>query len=199
MGILQKMIESFRRDREQGHMADGSMAIEPPSNVFQIAGESVDAVDVAARPVAHSVPPPSKTEPRSVGVKKALLNPVGLSILDLRELPSNRFRIVGSGFWVTDSGRYKHGGSDYLVIREPENRGDINAVAVYGKGRKVGHLSEAKAPAFAPIFDELPFDGYRVAGAPPEGNSIIMRVDLPALPKLRVFAKSLPVCASSGT
>lgn len=77
------------------------------------------------------------------------------------------------------------------MVREPKNEWDANAVAVYGKGRKVGHLTEAKATAFAPILDELPFDAYWVGGAPPADNSIRMWVDLPAIPKLRTFVKSV--------
>jgi hypothetical protein len=122
-------------------------------------------------------------------VKKVMLDEEGLSVLDLRELPSSRFRIVGSAYWVTDSGRYKHGGNDYLLVREPKNKWDANAVAVYGKGRKVGHLTEAKAAALAPIFDELGYGAYRVVGTAPAPNSIRMWVDLPALPKLRAFAR----------
>ncbi|MFB8370360.1 HIRAN domain-containing protein [Pseudarthrobacter sp. NPDC055928] len=130
-------------------------------------------------------------EPKTPGVKKVMLDEAGLSVLDLRELASSRFRIVGSAYWVTDSGRYKHGGNDYLLVREPKNKWDANAVAVYGKGRKVGHLTEAKAAALAPILDELGFGAYRVGGTAPAPNSIRMWVDLPALPKLRAFAKKV--------
>lgn len=129
--------------------------------------------------------------PRSSGVKKVMLDEASVSILDLRELPSSRFRIVGSAYWLTDSGRYKHGGTEYLLVREPKNKWDANAVAVYGKGRKVGHLTEAKAAALAPIFDELGFGAYRVGGTAPAPNSIRMWVDLPAMPKLRAFAKTV--------
>lgn len=135
---------------------------------------------------------PSRTpEPKAAGVKKVMIDEAALSVLDLRELPSSRFRIVGSAYWVTDSGRYKHGGNDYLLVREPKNKWDANAVAVYGKARKVGYLTEAKAAALTPILDELTFDAYKVGGAPPAANSIRMWVDLPAIPKLRTFAKSL--------
>lgn len=135
--------------------------------------------------------PQRKPTPRAAGVKKVMLDEGAVSILDLRELPSSRFRIVGSAFWVTDSGRYKHGGNEYLLVREPRNKRDANAVAVYGRGRKVGYLTEAKAAALAPIFDELGFGAYRVGGTAPAPNSVRMWVDLPALPKLRAFAKKV--------
>lgn len=77
------------------------------------------------------------------------------------------------------------------MVREPKNKWDTNAVAVYGKGRKVGHLSEAKVAALAPILDQLSFDAYRVTGAAPADNSIRMWIDVPAVPKLRALAKNL--------
>jgi hypothetical protein len=151
----------------------------------------VSAPAALPEPLVSTPASERRTQSHETGVKKVLLDEAGLSILDFRELPSSRFRIVGSGFWVTDAGRYKHGGSDYLLVREPKNNWDANAVAVYGKGRKVGHLTEAKATALAPVLDQLAFDAYRVGGAPPAANSIRMWVDLPAIPKLRAFTKSL--------
>lgn len=144
--------------------------------------------------IVESVEDPAtkrNAEPRPASIKKVVIDEQGISILDLREISSSRFRIVGSSFWVTDAGRYKHGGSDYLLVREPKNKWDENAVAVYGKGRKVGHLSEAKAAALAPILDQLTYDAYRVGGAPPARDSIRMWVDIPTVPKLRAFAKTL--------
>ncbi|MEV4988451.1 HIRAN domain-containing protein [Pseudarthrobacter sp. LMD1-1-1.1] len=128
-------------------------------------------------------------------MNKVMLDEAAMSILDLRELPSSRFRIVGSAYWVTDAGRYKHSGTEYLLVREPKNKWDVNAVAVYGMGRKIGHLTEAKAASLAPIFDELGFGAYRVGGAAPAPNSIRMWVDLPTMPKLRAFAKSVGTAA----
>lgn len=141
-------------------------------------------------PVTEGVvppPPPTEAGSKSPRVKTVTQDEALLSVLDLRELPSRRFRIVGSAYWVTDSGRYKHGGSDYLLVREPGNKADVSAVAVYGKGRKVGYLSQAKALALAPILDQVPYDAFRVGGAPPSDNSITMWVDIPALQKLRDF------------
>ncbi|GAA3697639.1 hypothetical protein GCM10023081_38250 [Arthrobacter ginkgonis] len=128
--------------------------------------------------------------PRGNGVKKKVL-PSGLSILDLREVKATRTRIVGSAYWVTDSGRDKHGGTEYVLVREPKNQWDPNAIGVYGKGRKVGHLSAAKAAALAPIFDALDYDAFKVSGAPTSGTSIVLRVDLPSTPALRTFIKGL--------
>lgn len=217
MGILQKL-SGFFRSAEQGatapeqQAAERSVAIVTPNEsnvdapasvpepVVAIARTTEAIMDAtASAPETDNRSPlqEGKTETRATGVKRVVLNEATLSILDLRGLPSSRFRIVGSGYWVTDSGRYKHGGSDYLLVREPKNKWDANAVAVYGKGRKVGYLSEAKAAALAPIFDALPHDAYRVGGAPPADNSIRMWVDIPAVPKLRAFIKGLPEFGSS--
>ncbi|MGO4230418.1 HIRAN domain-containing protein [Arthrobacter sp. YAF34] len=191
MGIIQKLSAFLRgaeveaKAPEKQHVPERLVAEPEPVKVSATASSA--APESPVRPTT----PGWETEPKVVGVKKVALHEAGLSILDLRELPSNRFRIVGSGFWVTDSGRYKHGGSDYVLVREPKNKWDANAVAVYGKGRKVGYLSEAKAAALAPIFDQLPFDAYRVGGAPPADNSIRMWVDVPAVPKLRAFVKTV--------
>lgn len=126
-----------------------------------------------------------------MSVRKCVLDEAALSVLDLRELPSAKFRIVGSSYWVTETGRYRHGGKSYLLVREPQNDSDTNAVAVYGKGRKVGYLSQAKASALVPILDGLSYDAFRVGGEPPNGDSMRMWVEVPAVPKLRAFAESV--------
>jgi hypothetical protein len=192
MGIFQKLSVIFSgpekevAPRQELHETERVVAF--PGTVQVNAPLQSPSLESGAPEIA--APPEQKTAPK-VGVKKVLLDEAGLSILDLRDLPSSRFRIVGSGFWVTDSGRHKHGGNEYLLVREPKNKWDANAVAVYGKGRKVGHLSEAKAAALAPILDELGFDAYRVGGTAPAPNSIQMWVDIPAIPKLRAFAKTV--------
>jgi hypothetical protein len=192
MGIIQKLSALLRGAKEEASAPErdaGEPIVTVPEPVRVTASVEAPAPEAKAPVVATA--PEREAEPKVAGVKKVVLDEAGLSVLDLRDLPSSRLRIVGSGFWVTDAGRYKHGGSEYLLVREPKNKWDANAVAVYGKGRKVGHLSEAKAAALAPIFDELSFDAYRVGGAPPADNSIRMWVDVPAIPKLRTFAKSL--------
>lgn len=196
MGMVQKLTAMFRGAKT-----------EPAASKPHVPVSVAPVEDLAAYSVRAPVPGPAREPkaprtigeqlrtpgPKAPGIKKVTIDDAVLSVLDLRELQSNRFRIVGSAYWVTDSGRYKHGGHDYLLVREPKNKWDPNAVAVYGKGRKVGHLSEAKAAALAPIFDTLPFDAYRVGGAPPTSNSIVMWVDLPTLPKLREFLKLVAV------
>lgn len=123
-------------------------------------------------------------------IKVESVEPTSLTILDLRELPSIRLRIKGSSNWVTDEERGKFGGIEYLLVREPKNRHDENAIAVHGKGRKVGYVSAAKAAVLAPLLDPLPFDAFKVGGTSVTENSIRLWVDIPKVVELRKFLKS---------
>lgn len=114
-----------------------------------------------------------------------------LGVLDLSALESTRTRIVGTGFYVTWEDRPRFGGLEYLLIREPDNKHDPKAVAVYGKhGRMVGHLSTAKAAAYSPLLEALRHDAYRVTGVGATSRSGVLWVDLPRLPVLRQFMKN---------
>lgn len=129
---------------------------------------------------------------RAASVKKHTIEMTDLKIVDLAELPSLRTRIKGSAYWVTDAERRRHGGNEYLLVREPSNEHDPNAVAVYGCGRKVGYLSTAKAAALAPPLDQLGADAYRVTGAGANAQSIRLWIDLPRTPALRDFVAAQP-------
>jgi hypothetical protein len=107
-------------------------------------------------------------------------------ITDLRPLGGARLRIVGTAHWVPNSKRMTVGGDAYVLVREPKNQHDENAVAVYDATRKVGYLSRAKAAAYAPQFDRIGAPGYRVAGEPPE-DSVRLWVVLPPITKVRAF------------
>lgn len=110
--------------------------------------------------------------------------------IDLRELPSSRFRIVGTVYWLRDDERARYGGQEYELVREPENEHDENAVAVYGRGRKVGHLSAAKAAALASDLDRLGPASFVVSGDTVSEASMKMWVDIPRVPGLRAFQRS---------
>lgn len=132
-------------------------------------------------------------QPReATAAKKHTIEMADLRIVDLAELPSLRTRIKGSAYWVTDAERRRHGGNEYLLVRERDNEHDPNAVAVYGRGRKVGSLSTAKAAALVPSLDRLSADAYRVTGAGTNAQSIRLWVDLPRTPVLRGFAATQP-------
>lgn len=146
------------------------------------------------RPTNPPRPPvvsgPFRTLTRSGNVKKELINVPALTVLDLKQVESTRMRIVGSANWVSDTARGKFGDTEYLLVREPNNRYDSTAVAVYGNGRKVGYLSAAKAAALTQILVDAPFDAFLVGGTSTIENSIRLWVDVPLLPSLRAFMKA---------
>ncbi|MET4003926.1 hypothetical protein ABIB48_002664 [Arthrobacter sp. UYCu511] len=187
MGILGRIFGRSERQKsaEVAKVAESLPVAEP------VQVRTVEAPPpVQPRDVLPSVQPrEAPAEPsRAAGVKSVMLPRGDLSILDLRSVQFKRTRIVGSAYWVTERERSRYGGTEYLLVREPTNKWDQYAVAVYGRGRKVGHLSEAKAAAFAPILDALGYDGYTVGGASVSVNSIRLWVDLPSIPALRKFA-----------
>lgn len=199
MGMIKKLVAAFRPDEAAIDTPEQNLPEAPGPDPVPAHAEDIKSfipVPAPKKPVPDAGRHPKnnqESEPGSLGVKRVVLVEAELSVLDLRELPSSRFRIVGSAYWVTDIGRHKHGSDAYLLVREPRNRWDTNAIAVYGMERKVGYLTEAKAAALAPILDGLPYDAFRVGGAAPSGNSITMWVDIPALPKLRKFAGAVTV------
>ena len=127
---------------------------------------------------------------QEASISKRVLSVDGLKVVDLTSLPSVRTRIVGSGYWVSDKERRRYGGSEYLLVREPDNEHDPKAIAVYGLGRKVGHLSAAKAASLASLLDRLSADAYRVTGAGADARSVRLWVDLPRVEALRKFTSA---------
>jgi len=124
-------------------------------------------------------------------VKVDTIVPSELRTLDLRGIPSVRIRVKGIANWVDWDERREFGGVGYLLVREPANPYDPNAVAVYGNGRKVGYVSAKRASILAPVLDALPYDAFTVAGAAPNDHSAGMWVDLPKAAELRAFVKTL--------
>ena len=125
------------------------------------------------------------------GVKKKTVDVAKLRVLDLRSIPATQYRIVGSAYSVTQAGLYAHGADQYLLIREPRNKHDLNAVAVYGKGRRVGYATRTKAAMLAPILDPLPYDAFLVNGTG-MGAEKQMQVGIPAAAALQKFLEALP-------
>lgn len=108
-----------------------------------------------------------------------------LEIIDLTSLPSVRTRVKGSAYSVTDAERRKYGGTEYFLVREPENPTDPRAVAVYGSGHRVGYLSQARAASTSPLLAELQGDAFQVSGTGTTANSIVLWVDVPTVGSLR--------------
>lgn len=110
-------------------------------------------------------------------------------IHDLRELGSVRMRIRGAMYYLSDADRERFSGTEYLLVREPKNRHDKNAVAVYCRGRKVGYVSATKAAAIAPLLDQVEADAFLVNGAAVAGTSMRTWIDVPRVPDLRAHVK----------
>lgn len=124
----------------------------------------VPRVDVAPRPIA----------------KSSILDIGVLDILDLQAVPSTRMRIRGTSY----ASSKVVGSTKYLLLREPYNRHDEYAVAVYSGGLKAGYVSAAKAAVIAPLLDQLKQDAFLL------GGDIDFNVDVPRVPSLREFVKS---------
>ncbi len=113
------------------------------------------------------------------------------SVIDLTGLESTRMRIKGQAFWVTVAERSEFGGVEYWLVREPKNEHDSNAVAVYGRGRKLGYVSAARAALLAPLLDSMRAEAFAVTktGASAEQGTR-MWVDIPKVDALRKFVRS---------
>jgi hypothetical protein len=119
----------------------------------------------------------------------AKIDPDRLRVLDLSRLDSVRMRITGSSYAVSDRERARYGGTDYLLVREPDNASDASAVAVYGNGRRVGYVAASRAGTIAPLLDQLDADAFRVGGAGAGEQGSRLWVDLPRADALRAFLR----------
>lgn len=122
-----------------------------------------------------------------------MIPPVTLTVsnpTDLRSLDSTRMRIKGVGNYVGWDERRAVGGTEYVLVREPDNSHDPCAVLVLSDGRKVGYVSAARAKILAPLFDSLGSAGYIVGGTGPSDESVQLWVDIPKADVLRAFVKS---------
>ncbi|MDN4476613.1 HIRAN domain-containing protein [Demequina sp. SYSU T00192] len=83
-------------------------------------------------------------------------------VVDLRPLGGKDWKAVGLGHWLRERERAALRQGWWVLHREPRNRYDANAIAVYLDCRKIGYLSAAKARAYSPMLDALGADGYEV-------------------------------------
>lgn len=122
-------------------------------------------------------------------VKPERVNDDGLNIIDLTWLEPTRLRVRGTANYIRDSQRAKLIATQWLLIREPENVHDANAVAVHAlDGRKVGFVSAKRAALMAPLLDQLDGGAYLVGGSGAKPETIALHVDLPRIGELRAFA-----------
>jgi hypothetical protein len=125
-------------------------------------------------------------------VKVATLDYSTLRVRDLSAVASKRLRITGTFAWVPDSEREAFGGTEYLLYREPKNRHDKLAIAIYSRQRKVGYVPAATASVLAPLLDRFDdCDGFVVSGTSTLGSSSRLWIDVPRVPELRALVKQV--------
>lgn len=107
--------------------------------------------------------------------------------VDLRTPEGVRVSIVGTSHWVEKEIADSFSGTEFYLRREPGNKHDANAIAVYGGNRKFGYISRAGAEKYAALFDSL-------------GGTFVVTRDLsrdylcffmPRLPQLRKLCVSV--------
>lgn len=156
-----------------------------PSDVLRAEAESVGfKPETIERLILRFQDGPAESEP--VKVRTVMVE--GLRIVDLSGLESVRMRVKGVAHSLADPERSRHGGRDYLLIPEPDNPADASAVAVYGKGRRVGYISTARAATLAPLLARIGADAYRVTGTGTSPSSTMLWVDVPKVDGLRKLA-----------
>lgn len=111
-------------------------------------------------------------------------------IISLKGIESTRLRIRGQSYALSHDDRYEYSGTEYLLVRDPGNRHDANAVKVFFAGRPIGFISATKAAAMSPLLARLDADAFLVGGASTTDSSVRAWVDLPKIPELRAFVKS---------
>lgn len=121
--------------------------------------------------------------------KRKTIDRDGMTLLDLRHIESTPLKLRGVSHYVSAPGRAQFGGEELVLVREPHNPHDSFAIAVYGSGRKLGHVSANRALSLTPLLDKLPFDGFLVGGNVElrEGRIPQLSVLLPRVPLLRAF------------
>ncbi|GLI28480.1 hypothetical protein ARHIZOSPH14_27220 [Agromyces rhizosphaerae] len=110
-------------------------------------------------------------------------------VVDLRYLPTMRLRITAIERHVPHDEVDAHTADSYLLVRERDPAHHPHLVAVYGRRRRIGHLTESKSRGLLPLLDALGADAYLVAGteAPDAGGRLW--VHAPKVPALRAFAR----------
>lgn len=130
-----------------------------------------------------------RDRPRAPRASRKVIAVDDMRLLDLRHLDATPLKLRGVSHYVSEAGRSKHGNSELVLKREPSNPHDSFAVAVYGSGRKLGHVSASRAALLTPLLDQLAFDGYIVAGIVEQvpGRTTQLHVMLPRVPLLRAY------------
>lgn len=124
-------------------------------------------------------------------VRTRAIDPDALTVVDVTEVEAMRTRVKGSAYWVSDRERERFCGTRYLLVCEPDNEADPTAIAVHGvEGRKIGHLSTARAASLFPMLAQVPDAAYLVTGEGTTRTSITLWVNAPKADALRRFLRA---------
>lgn len=116
-------------------------------------------------------------------VKRELLSP-GPDPHDLGS-GGSRVEVRGVSHWIEKSEMPGPNVTYFVLVREPKNKHDRNAIAVYCGTRKVGYLSAKRAEVYGPLLDACDISRVRVTRE--EGNGLYLR-----LPSLSIVRKLAP-------
>lgn len=105
---------------------------------------------------------------------------------DLRDLPASEFGIQGYSFYV--EAKSEQINDVYRLVREPANKHDSNAIAVFNGPRKIGFVSATKAASYAPLLDSISADTFLIGGVVRDRGKMLLL--LPSLPALRKVLKT---------
>lgn len=108
------------------------------------------------------------------------------AFLDLRRLPTTTCRVRGMKYYLGEKPRDEYKSRGYLLVREPANEHDKDAIAVYERGMKVGFVAASRAGSTAALLDQLQAPAYRVEGRP-DGHGRVL-IEMPTVPALRELA-----------
>lgn len=164
---------------------------DPKDGLWRARGTLFPEIDEPDRDFAQErrdapviAPTPETVAPQVVGVTETV---------DLRDLESVRMKIKGVGNYVGYKERQAMSGTQWLLVREPDNAHDSSAVMVAtSEGRKVGYVSASRAKMLAPLLDTVAASAYVVSGTGGSDESIQLWVDVPKADAIRAFVKSLP-------
>lgn len=127
-----------------------------------------------------------QSHPEAGGAKVERIRVSSLDSVDLTTLPGIATRIVGQFAWLADDERDRYHSDTYLLVREPDNDYSTDAIAVFGRGRKVGYVPEGRAKGLAPLLDSIAAGAFIVMSG--EARGAKHQVVLPRVPALRAFA-----------
>lgn len=112
--------------------------------IWRKAGELTPQAKQDVRPERSSDDSPTK-----------VIVPLPESAIDLTTSDGIKSQIAGTSYWVESTDLRRFNGTVFYLRREPSNRHDPNAIAVYGGTRKVGYVSASQAEKYAPLLDQL--------------------------------------------